>query len=127
MWTYSQTSGEMVSPDGEVVGIGYSGAGPGKNNPAMQDVHNVGPCPVGEYTMGAPVNSHVHGPYAIPLDPDATNEMFGRDAFMCHGDSIVNPGNASEGCIIQEHPVRVKMWESEDHRLEVVKELTAKT
>lgn len=122
-WTYVQTSGAMIGPAGRLVGVGYSGAGAGKNSPEMESVHNVGPIPCGEYTMGEPVNSHVHGPYAIPLHPDIENEMFGRDAFMCHGDSLVDPGNASEGCIIQAREVRVAMWESSDHRLQVVKEL----
>lgn len=113
----------MIDPDGKFAGSGYSGAGDGKNNPTFQDVHNVGPIPCGEYTFGEPVNSHVHGPYAIPLHPDIENEMFGRDAFMCHGDSLVDPGSASEGCIIQAREVRVRMWESSDHRLEVMKEM----
>lgn len=120
MWQYIQSSGEMISASGEVVSTGYSGAGIGKNNPSMQDVVDVGPCPVGEYTLGEPVNSHVHGPYAIPLHPDIENEMFGRDGFMCHGDSVVNPGTASEGCVIQPYDTRVQMWESEDHRLQVI-------
>lgn len=119
MWIYKQSTGEMIDPAAEVISIGYSGKGDGKNNPLMQTVHNVGPIPVGYYTMLSPVNSHVHGPYAIPLEPDDTNDMYGRDSFMCHGDSIIEPGTASEGCIIQPHDTRVKMWESNDHRLEV--------
>jgi hypothetical protein len=120
MWTYEQSTGKMYDPSGALTGEGYSGAPEGKNNSLMQAVHNIGPIPVGTYTMLEPVNSHVHGPYAIPLDPNPLNEMFGRDGFMCHGDSKIEPGTASEGCIIMPHPVRVAMWESKDHQLEVI-------
>lgn len=120
MWTYGQSTGRMYDPDGELAGEGYSGSLEGKNLSAMQNVHNVGPIPRGWYTMQPPVNSHTHGPYAIALVPDITNMMFGRDAFMIHGDSLVNPGHASEGCIILPHAARVAMWESHDPRVLVV-------
>jgi Protein of unknown function (DUF2778) len=124
-WIFEQSSGAMFDPAGVIVGNGYSGAGEGKNNSDMESIHNIGPIPQGKYTMGEPVTSHVHGPYAIPLHPDNENKMFGRDAFLCHGDSMVAPGTASEGCIIQPHDVRIKMWESSDHHLEVVARMGA--
>jgi hypothetical protein len=110
----------MFDPLGGHAGTGYSGAGLDKNDPTSEIIKDKGPIPKGMYTMLTPVNSHVHGPFAIPLEPDTSNEMFGRDHFLCHGDSIVDPGSASEGCIIQGHEVRVAMWESNDHRLLVV-------
>jgi hypothetical protein len=128
-WIYEQSTGKLFNPFGALVGTGYSGGGidphnletiKGKNNPAMQDVHKVGPIPCGTYTICAPVNSHTHGEYAMGLTPDVGNETFGRDHFLMHGDSIPHPGFASEGCIIQSHAIRVKVWESGDHRLEVV-------
>lgn len=119
-WIYEQSTGKMFDPNGVLAGTGYSGSPEGKNNSLMQAVHDVGPIPVGWYTLQGPVDSHVHGKYAIPLEPDQLNEMFGRTGFMCHGDSLVNPGGASEGCIIMPHETRVAMWESNDHRLQVV-------
>jgi hypothetical protein len=121
-WLYEQKTGQMFNPSGALSGIGYSGAPEGKNNPLMQAAHDIGPIPVGWYTMQGPVDSHVHGRYAIPLEPDQLNEMFGRTGFMCHGDSVTNPGSASEGCIIQPYSTRVAMWESGDHRLQVLEE-----
>lgn len=118
MWTYEQVTGRMLQ-DGERVAIGYSGAGEGKNNPDMQDIHNVGPLPKGNYTICAPVDTVTHGPYVLRLDPDPANEMFGRAGFLIHGDSVVHPGTASEGCIILGKLIRVKIWESDDHQLEV--------
>jgi hypothetical protein len=118
-WRYSQASG-WLSRDGENVAEGYSGAGDGKNNPSMQDVPNVGPIPVGNYTIEKPIDTKTHGPYVLHLTPDDANEMFGRTAFMIHGDSVVHPGTASEGCVIMNRTVREKIWASGDTMLEVV-------
>ncbi|MGO9260313.1 MAG: hypothetical protein ACLQU1_29000 [Bryobacteraceae bacterium] len=52
MWTYNQLTGAL-SHNAQPAGTGYSGMGPGKNNPAMQDVHDVGPIPKGKWHMGA--------------------------------------------------------------------------
>jgi Protein of unknown function (DUF2778) len=126
MWTYQQSTGEIVNPDGEVIGSGYSGADipgtgqQGKNNPAMQSVHHIGPCPQGVYNILEPRETESHGPYAMPLAPDPANQMFGRSAFLIHGDSVHAPGTASEGCIILARPIREKIWDSGDHQLTVV-------
>lgn len=119
MWTYEQVTGRLLH-EGDLVATGYSGAGVGKNNPAMQDVHNVGPIPVGNYAIKAPVDTVTHGPYVLALEPAADNEMFGRSGFLMHGDSVVHPGTASEGCIIQARKTRESVWESGDFNLEVV-------
>lgn len=117
-WRYSQASG-WIAHDGENVAEGYSGAGDGKNNPAMQDVPNVGPLPRGSYTIGEPSDTKTHGPYVLHLTPDPANEMFGRSGFLIHGDSVVHPGTASEGCIILPRKVREQVWDSGDRDLEV--------
>ena len=103
-----------------LVGMGYSGHEEGKNNPAMQNIPQVGPIPCGGYTINAPFDSATHGPYCLRLEPDTTNEMFGRSGFLMHGDSVVHRGMASLGCIIQLHDVRQQVWKSNDHRLRVV-------
>jgi hypothetical protein len=119
MWTYSQRDGKLVSKSG-VAFQGYSGAGTGKNNPAFQSVHNVGPIPVGFYSILSPVDSADHGPYVLRLIPAQENQMFGRAGFLMHGDSKTAPGTASQGCIIMPRAVRQRVWDSEDHQLEVV-------
>lgn len=119
-WKYDQRSGEL-SLNGEVYAMGYAGAGEGKNNPDMQHVHNVGPLPRGKYTIvGRPYDTKAHGPFVLRLQPDPCNEMCGRAGFLIHGDSIKNPGTASEGCIIVPRPVREKIWASGDKEVEVV-------
>lgn len=129
MWTYEQLTGRLFDPAGKWIATGYAGGGTdptdteaikGKNNPDMQDRHNIGPLPRGMYTIKAPINTVTHGPYVMELVPDITNEMFGRDAFRMHGDSVIYPGFASDGCPVQNHPARVKVWESGDVRFQVV-------
>jgi len=77
-WTYSQKSGSLSQDDHEVA-RGYSGNAEGKNNPAMQDVHNVGPIPQGDWTVtGPPVDTTTHGPYVLKLNPASETQTFGR-------------------------------------------------
>jgi len=119
MWIYTQSTGKL-SRSGVVVATGYSGIGAGKNNPAMQNVPDVGPIPQGIYAIGAQFDSSTHGPHAMPLTPDPGNQMFGRAEFMVHGDSIEHPGQASHGCIIMPRPIRDQIAASGDNQLTVV-------
>src|SRR5579863_3670226 len=87
MWTYAQKSGDLLQ-DGHRIATGYSGIDNGKNNPAMQAVHNLGPIPQGSWTIvGPPVNTHDHGPYVLRLNPLPDTNTFGRGGFLLHGDS----------------------------------------
>jgi len=125
MWTYIQRTGELLH-NGEHVAVGYSGydnpqtGQQGKNNPDLESVPEVGPIPVGQYSIGAPEDTVTHGPFVLPLTPDAANQMFGRDGFLIHGDSVVEPGTASRGCIIMARPVRDEVATSGDAALEVI-------
>jgi hypothetical protein len=118
-WQYAQSTGSL-SANGQVIAIGYSGHDQGKNNPAMQQVPNTGPIPQGRYFIGTPRDSDKVGPFAMPLDPAPGTNTFNRSAFMIHGDSIVHPGTASEGCIILLRDARNKIAESGDNELIVV-------
>lgn len=118
-WRYEQGSGAISHDNDEPTVFGYSGAGDCKNDPASQGVHNMGPIPRGLYTINPPVDTKTHGPYVMWLTPDPANDMCGRSAFGIHGDSVVHPGEASEGCIVAPRPVREQIWESGDDKLEV--------
>jgi len=119
-WTYSQNSGELQH-NGKHVATGYSGAGQGKNNPAMENVSNVGPIPHGEWTIaGPPIDTKDHGPYVLRLNPTSETETHGRSGFLMHGDSKESPGCASQGCVIMPRAVREEVWNSGDHDLDVV-------
>lgn len=120
MWIYQISSGRMIDPNGLVVGFGYSGKGSNKNNPESQNLTDKGPIPEGYYRIGTPHDTVTHGPFVIPLTPDTQNKMFGRSHFLIHGDSVVNPGTASEGCIIMARSVREDIAKSMDDVLGVV-------
>ena len=136
---YHQATGhlEMIEANGNATLLGSGWAGndsrpgvnphqvQGRNNPAMQAEHNIGPLPRWTYTIGTPI-THPHlGPLAFPLtpDPDPNGEMCGRSAFFIHGANSTDPLNSSEGCIIMPHDVRVHLAEfvaAGINRLEVV-------
>ena len=119
-WLYRQSTGELFDPDGKRVAKGYSGNGEWKNKPEAQNVKGHGPLPRGKYTMEGVYDSQKVGKFAITLKPDPKNVMFGRGDFRVHGDSVKNPGTASEGCIIMPRNTREQMWASTDKVVEVV-------
>lgn len=123
MWTYVQRTGAMLDDKDKVLALGYSGKGPDKNNPDSQAKKNLGPLPCGKYHILPPVDTMTHGPFVLWLTPDPANDMLGRSAFGIHGDSIVDPGAASEGCIILPRFARERMAESGDTDLQVVADL----
>lgn len=120
MWVYVIDRGWLVSPAGVKVAQGYSGAPEAKDDPYKTNLKDIGPCPVGLYTIGQMQETKDHGPDAMPLIADPENEMFGRSGFWMHGDSIHAPGTASEGCIIQPRFARDRVAQSSDKRLQVV-------
>jgi len=117
-WIYRQSTG-MFSRNDTVVGRGYSGKGAGKNDPTAQIMHNIGPIPAGFYTIGAAHTDPSKGPLVMHLAPDDANQMFGRSGFLIHGDSIHEPGEASQGCIVLSHDIRARIAASTDRILEV--------
>ena len=118
MWHYEQSTGEL-SYNGADVCEGYSGKGEGKNNPDMQAVHDTGPIPRGCYTINEPVYTP-ELQFALPLTPNAENEMFGRSGFLIHGENAAHSGESSDGCIIIEpRAIRENIAASGDNQLVV--------
>lgn len=115
-WTYKQSSGEMISAEGDRW-VGYSGTRQGRNNPSMQMVHDVGPIPVGAYTIGEAFDDGHLGPCVMALMPADGNEMFGRSDFYIHGDNSQH--DASHGCIILGPTARREISDSVDRVLVV--------
>ena len=99
MWIYVQKTGDIAHDD-ELIGCGYSGSGASKNCPADQAKHNLGPIPRGFYEIQAPHDTMEHGPFVLRLVANMENSMGGRGSFAIHGDSLQNPGTASQGCIV---------------------------
>jgi hypothetical protein len=104
-FTYRQTTGQMVGV--EFSAQGYSGRGPGLNNPAMQNVRNVGPLPQATYTIGLPHTHPKLGKVVMELIPDDDSQMFDRSGFFIHGDNAACNHTASDGCIELGHDPRV--------------------
>lgn len=116
MWTYSQSTGDLAL-NGDFETRGYSGTGEGRNNPDMQDVHDVGPIPQGRYQIGAPYDHPQLGPCVMNLDPLPGTNTFGRSAFRIHGNNAAN--DASHGCVIIIPTVRRFIPTTGDDQLEV--------
>jgi type VI secretion system (T6SS) effector TldE1-like protein len=120
-WSYSQSSGELCL-NGELKGTGYSGRGAGRNNPAMQAVKNVGPIPQGSYRIhvrpGKNYPQRLGAPPVMSLVPAEGTNTFGRSGFFIHGNNRSN--DASHGCIVMDHGVRVAVAQSGDRDLLVV-------
>lgn len=105
---YSQSSGLVTDSEGTIVAHGWAGNHEGKNNPDMQDKHNIGPLPRGLYRVGPwhthgtiPGESGRLGPMVAHLE-QIEGETFGRSAFFIHGPSSnpVRHGEESQGCIV---------------------------
>lgn len=110
-WEYKQSTGEMTH-DGQTFATGYSGHGDGVNNPADEAIPNIGPVPVGVYTIGEAFTHPHAGPICMRLTPAAGDEEFGRAGFMIHGDNAAANHTASEGCIILPHDARIALSEA---------------
>lgn len=106
---YEQRTGlfTLYEADGSEIAheVGYAGRRNGKNNPAAQDLVGVGPLPVGRWSVRNPVHHPRLGPVAFPLDP-RSDVRTRRSGFYIHGDSRLNPGQASHGCIILSRKMR---------------------
>lgn len=117
-WTYHQNTGQLAWHN-QKIGVGYSGLGSGRNNPNEEKTRNVGPIPRGRYRIGPAHTHRTKGPWTMTLTPNG-HTAHGRTAFLVHGDSRTNPGNASEGCIVLPPDIRIRMARSGDTVLEVV-------
>jgi len=121
---YIIDTGELYTDEGNYIGTGYAGKGADKNNPNDDAVKGLGPLPDGDYQLSEPFTDEEKGPLVFGLIPDPKNEMHHRGSFMIHGDSIKDPGNASEGCMVQDHNVRQYIKDSGCRQLTVVKTST---
>ena len=119
MWTYKQSTGELTH-DGKHIGTAYSGHGEGLNNPAMQQVPEVGPLPQGEYMIGEVFTHPTKGPVVMHLNAKSGTQEFGRSGFLMHGDNQLLNHTGSEGCIVAARPIRELVAVSPDRNLTVV-------
>lgn len=121
MWIYNTSNGNL-SRKGELIDKGYSGHGPGINNPLLEDQPDVGPLPRGTYTIGPAYTDPESGPLTMRLTPDPDTNDFGRSGFKIHGDLIGEVGMelASLGCLIFQHSTRLLISTSGDTKLAAI-------
>ena len=97
------------------------------NNPGACNETNLGPLPPGTWIMESIADDPKTGPETIVLVPDAGTTKLcqslnrGPMSFRIHGDSLANPGQGSEGCIVAPRDFRVNvLWGSADKEIIVV-------
>lgn len=121
MWKYQQSTGELTSPAGVIVGMGYSGHGAGLNDSRAQHIPDVGPIPQGTWNIGTFFDDHGgKGPLVAHLTPEEGTDTHGRSGFMIHGDNKELNHTASHGCLILNHALRETLVTSSDRTLRVV-------
>lgn len=120
-WTYNQRTGALTDPQGVVLEHGYSGAQPYVNVPRAAWREDKGPIPCGSYGIGVAYDHANLGPCSMPLEPEPTNTMFGRDAFFIHGDTQSMDHTASTGCIIMSRATRDTVSASDVRNLVVIR------
>jgi hypothetical protein len=127
MWIYSQSKHTLwrIGSDnslGTLTTACYAGSPEGLNDPAKQEIPDVGPIPQGAYTIGAPFTDPERGPVVMHLAPKLGTNTFERSGFLFHGDAI-DPdlrGKISTGCIVVPHGPRATIAASPDRNLFVV-------
>lgn len=118
-WIYNSANGNL-SRNGQLVGTGYSGHGDGLDNPAYDGVHNVGPIPTGDWTIGDFFDDpEGKGPVVAHLNPSPLTDTHNRSGFMIHGDNPAMNHSASDGCLIFNRDIRQQIAESGDTDLVV--------
>ena len=120
----SQGGGTIKSSLGVFVAMCWAGCGIGKNNPSMQEVHDIGPLPRGLYRVGPWEEMHPGlGPMVAHLEM-VSGESFGRSGFYFHGpaNDPAKYGQESHGCVVVAHAGReiVKSFAPEGSLIQVV-------
>lgn len=107
MYTFNIKAGTMTTDSGVTLESNcVAGFGIGLNNPAMCDVRDIGPLPVGLYAIQPAYRHPVLGPLTMDLTPYRDNEMYGRSLFRIHGFAEGKPKTSSHGCPCAEHDTR---------------------
>lgn len=104
MFTFIIRSGEILL-NGDLFAHGHAGwddgdgiaePGEGYNDPSMQKVRNIGPLPVGFYSISLPFTHPTIGRLVMRLEPLPGTDTFGRSGFLWHGGGL----SSSQGCLV---------------------------
>jgi RHS repeat-associated protein len=130
-WFWVQSTGELAHRNDDTgvvrrnVATGYSGHGDGVNNPAMENVENVGPIPSGSWTIGDSYHHVRLGPITMNLTPNEGTDTHGRTFFRMHGADAEGHQDDSTGCPVVGPNGRRQVSESNDNQLIVVSDENA--
>lgn len=125
-WFYIQDSGVILDEQKRKVTVGWAGHGAGRNNPAMQQVHDTGPLPQGLYKVGSWGDAESEPSYPAHLGPfiasitQIEGETFGRSGFYIHGPGGADPLQSSKGCIEIHRPGRLLVMQGAPDFMRVV-------
>lgn len=121
MIVFNSTTGDTYLNGTLLHDKAYSGHGEGVNNVAMEKVHEFGPIPRGDYSIGDWIPHHpTLGIWVAPLFPKEGTDTFGRSGFFIHGDTRAMNHTASHGCVIENSADRTAIRESGAKLLRVV-------
>lgn len=108
-FTFQISTGRLTNRAGDLVtDAAFAGHGAGLNNVAWQAVKGVGPLPVGTYKIGTIRDGGRLGPAAMPLS-QLSGASNGRSGFWIHGASATHRALSSDGCLILERSVRLRV------------------
>ena len=115
MFTYNHWHPRMWHDGKPIMGAPlYSGHAEGLNNPALENVHDIGPIPAGKWRIARWDDHHGDkGPVVAVLEA-VGHDAYGRSGFLIHGDNSQGNFSASHGCIITGLAIRTTMRDTGD-------------
>jgi lipoprotein-anchoring transpeptidase ErfK/SrfK len=121
-WTYHQSNGLLEyrwEHNVHHVGRGYSGAPGAVNNSHMEAIHFKGPIPRGHYHIG-PMGQRPNLKWPVMTLTPVGHKAHNRTHLLIHGDNQNGNQTGSNGCIILEKAIRLRIGHSHDHILQVI-------
>jgi hypothetical protein len=92
-FVYSVRTGQLTL-DNQLLGIGFSGVGAARNNPALQNQPKTGPIPVGEWRIATRVKDIKTGEPALHLHQLMNPPVRFGEIFTIHADTRPNAGES---------------------------------
>jgi hypothetical protein len=90
-YVYNLRTGQLTL-DNQLIGVGFSGTGAAKNNPALQNQATTGPIPAGEWRMLKPVKDFKTGEPIIAMHHLMNPPVRFGERFTLHPDTRINAG-----------------------------------
>jgi hypothetical protein len=92
-FVYNQRTGQLTR-DNQLVGMGFSGTGAARNNPALQNQPKTGPIPAGEWRIALRVKDFKTGEPLFHLHQLTNPPVRFGEPFTIHADTRPNAGES---------------------------------